>query len=46
MTRENGDRFRKMILSIGNTVDLEQAFIDFIGREPSIEPMLKARGIN
>lgn len=46
MTRENGNRFREMILSIGNTVDLEQAFIDFIGREPSIEPMLRARGIN
>jgi peptidyl-dipeptidase Dcp len=25
MTRENGDRFRKYILSVGNSVDLNQA---------------------
>jgi peptidyl-dipeptidase Dcp len=32
MTRENGDRFRKYILSVGNSVDLNQAFRDFAGR--------------
>lgn len=45
LTRENGDRFRKMILSIGNTVDLGQAFHDFVGHEPDIQPMLKGRGM-
>ena len=29
LTRENGDRFRKYILSVGNSVDLNQAFRDF-----------------
>ncbi|MBQ0151380.1 MAG: M3 family metallopeptidase, partial [Chryseobacterium sp.] len=29
LTRENGDKFRKYILSVGNSVDLNQAFRDF-----------------
>lgn len=44
MTRENGDRFRKYILSVGNSVDLNKAFKDFTGREPSIDPLLKNKG--
>lgn len=44
MTRENGDRFRKYILSVGNSVDLNTAFKDFTGRAPSIEPLLKDKG--
>lgn len=44
MTRENGDRFRKHILSIGNTKDLNQAFEGFTGRKASIEPLLRTRG--
>ena len=44
MTRENGDRFREYILSIGNTKDLNQAFEDFTGRKASIEPLLRRRG--
>ncbi len=44
MTRENGDRFRKYILSVGNSVDLNQAFKDFTGRNPSIQPLLKDKG--
>lgn len=44
MTRENGDRFRKYILSVGNTVDLNQAFKDFTGRVPSLKPLLKDKG--
>lgn len=44
MTRENGDRFRKYILSVGNSVDLNQAFRDFTGRTPSIDPLLKIKG--
>lgn len=44
MTRENGDRFRKYILSVGNSVDLNQAFKDFTGRTPNIKPLLKNKG--
>ncbi len=45
MTRENGERFRKYILSVGNSVDLNQAFKDFIGHEMEIEPYLKNAGL-
>ena len=44
MTRENGDRFRKYILSVGNSVDLNQAFKDFTGRTPDLKPLLKNKG--
>ncbi len=44
MTRENGDRFRKYILSVGNSVDLNQAFRDFTGKDPEITPLLKDKG--
>ena len=46
MTRENGQRFRDEILSIGNTKDLAKAYRDFVGHDPRIEPMLKNRGIS
>ena len=45
LTRANGDRFRQMILSIGNTQDLAKAYAAWLGREPYAEPMLKARGL-
>ena len=44
MTRENGDRFRKYILSVGNSVDINQAFRDFTGKDPDITPLLKDKG--
>ena len=44
MTRANGDRFRKYILSVGNSVDLNQAFKDFTGRNPDIKPLLRDKG--
>ena len=44
LTRENGDRFRKYILSVGNSVDLNQAFKDFTGHNPDIKPLLRNRG--
>ena len=46
LTRANGDRFRKMVLSRGNTEDLDNMFKTWLGKEPAIEPMLKARGLN
>jgi peptidyl-dipeptidase Dcp len=45
MTRANGDRFRRMVLSRGNTEDLEKMYAAWLGAEPSIEPMLKDRGL-
>lgn len=45
LTRENGQRFREMVLSRGNTLELEKMYKDWRGNEPKIEPMLKARGL-
>jgi peptidyl-dipeptidase Dcp len=45
MTRANGDRFRQMVLSRGNTEDLEKMYDTWLGGKPSIEPMLKFRGL-
>ena len=45
LTRANGDRFRQMILSRGNTEDLAKAYAAWMGREPVTGPMLKARGL-
>lgn len=44
MTRANGDRFRKYILSIGNSKDLNTAFKEFTGKDPDIKPLLKDKG--
>ena len=44
MTRANGDRFRKFILSVGNSKDLNVAYHDFAERNPSITPLLKDKG--
>ena len=45
MTRENGQRFRDMILSRGNTEDLAEMFRKFRGSDPNIQPMLENRGL-
>lgn len=45
MTRENGQRFRDMVLSRGNTMELESMYKAWRGSDPKIEPMLKARGL-
>ena len=45
LTRANGDRFRKMILSIGNTEDLAEAYKAWFGRDPNTGAMLKDRGL-
>jgi len=45
LTRANGDRFRRMVLSRGNTEDLEKMFERWLGAKPSVEPMLKDRGL-
>jgi len=45
LTRENGDRFREMILSRGNTEELGKMYKDWRGKDPTIEPMLLNRGL-
>lgn len=45
LSRDNGQRFRDMILSRGNTVEYGKLFRDFRGRDPKIEPMEKNRGL-
>jgi peptidyl-dipeptidase Dcp len=45
LTRANGDRFRQMVLSRGNTEDLATMYAAWLGTEPKIEPMLKYRGL-
>lgn len=46
LRRENGDHFRKTLLSKGGSVDAMQLFRDFRGADPSIEPLLERRGLN
>jgi peptidyl-dipeptidase Dcp len=46
LSRANGDRFRRMILSRGNTVDLATLYKDWRGKAPTIDAMMKYRGLN
>jgi peptidyl-dipeptidase Dcp len=45
LTTANGDRFRQMVLSRGNTEDLNKMYDQWLGKKPTIEPMLKFRGL-
>ena len=45
LTRENGDRFRALVLSRGNSVELSKLYKDWRGQDPIIEPMLIDRGL-
>jgi len=45
LTRANGERFRQMVLSRGNTEDLAKMYAAWRGQEPSVEPMMKDRGL-
>jgi peptidyl-dipeptidase Dcp len=45
LTRANGDRFRHMVLSRGNTEDLATLYANWRGKAPSAEPMKKYRGL-
>ncbi len=45
LTRANGDRFRQMVLSRGNTEDLETMYEKWRGAKPSVQPLLKQRGL-
>ncbi|OZM73095.1 peptidase M3 [Amycolatopsis antarctica] len=45
LRRENGDRFRRELLGRGGGVDPMEAFRNFRGRDPRIEPLLARRGL-
>jgi peptidyl-dipeptidase Dcp len=45
LTRANGDRFRNMVLSRGNTENLAEMYAAWRGRAPEIGAMLKDRGL-
>ena len=46
LTRANGDRFRHMILSRGNTQDLAKMYEAWRGAPPNTKAMLKYRGLD
>ena len=45
LTRANGDRFRNMVLSKGNTEDLARMYEEWRGAPPNTKAMLKYRGL-
>ncbi|MBX6383067.1 MAG: M3 family metallopeptidase [Microbispora sp.] len=45
LRRENGDTFRRALLSRGGSVDAMAAFRAFRGRDPEITPLLDRRGL-
>jgi peptidyl-dipeptidase Dcp len=45
LTRNNGDHFRAELLSRGGSIDSMQMFKNFRGREATITPLLKRRGL-
>jgi peptidyl-dipeptidase Dcp len=45
MTRQNGQRFREMILSRGSTQEMASLYRAFRGKDPSVEPLLEQRGL-
>ena len=45
LTRANGDRFRHMVLSRGNSQELGKMYKDWRGAEPSVDAMMKNRGL-
>jgi peptidyl-dipeptidase Dcp len=45
LTRDNGQRFRDMILSKGGTVDAATLYRNFRGRDPNVDALLEERGL-
>ena len=45
LTRANGERFRAMVLSRGNTEELAKMYAAWRGKDPSVEPMMKYRSL-
>jgi peptidyl-dipeptidase Dcp len=45
LTRENGDHYRNTILSRGGSREAMDLYLDFRGREPEVEHLLRRRGL-
>ncbi|MBN8807098.1 MAG: M3 family metallopeptidase [Sphingomonas sp.] len=45
LTRANGQRFRDLVLSRGNTIDLNVMYRNFTGHDPDVGPMLRFHGL-
>jgi len=45
LTLENGQELRSKILSKGNSVDPMTQYVDFRGKEPTVDALLKRRGL-
>ncbi|WP_153504629.1 M3 family metallopeptidase [Cumulibacter manganitolerans] len=45
LTRQNGEHFRRELLSRGRSRDPMASYVAFRGREPEIEPLLRRRGL-
>ena len=46
LTRENGDRFRRLLLGVGGSKDPLEAYREFRGRDAVIAPLLARRGLD
>lgn len=46
LKRENGQRYRDMILSRGNTLEYKEAYKAFRGKEPGVDAILESKGLN
>ena len=45
LTRQNGDRFRRLVLGVGGSRDPLDAYREFRGRDADIAPLLERRGL-
>ena len=45
LTRENGDRLRRTVLSRGGSADASGLYRDFAGAAPTVGPLLRRRGL-
>ena len=46
LTRDNGDHFRRTLLSKGGSVDALTLFRNFRGADPDVRPLLERRGLH
>ena len=45
LVRQDGQRFREMVLSRGGTMDADAMYRAFRGRDPDVAPLLIERGL-
>lgn len=45
LTRENGERFRRLLLARGGSIDSMEAFRDYRGADPELRHLLDRRGL-